>query len=79
MKNHNQQNDARRAVFANGKNYRWNEDPYLTEDDRSANNTVLLEMKAYEAEGSKKNQGFFTTFSPEDILSFLTTKMQNEG
>jgi len=55
MKNHNQQNETRRAIFANGKIYRWDEDPYLTENDRSIPNTVLLKMKAYEAEGSKKN------------------------
>lgn len=72
MKNHNAQNQVRRDITIDGKIYRWVDDPLLTDADKNVPNTVLLSMKDFLHEGGKRNQGFFTTISPEEILSHLT-------
>ena len=36
-------------------------------------------MKEFQAENAKRNQGFFTTIGPEEILSMLTQKMTEQS
>jgi hypothetical protein len=69
---------VRRGDAEGSFNYRWNEDPELTEGERNDPSTVLLALKEYEA-GAKKTHGFFSTIPPEEILSKLTEnlKVQN--
>jgi limonene-1,2-epoxide hydrolase len=36
-------------------------------------------MKEFQAENAKRNQGFFTTIGPEEILTMLTQKMADKN
>ena len=74
MKNHIE-TQPRRGDAEGNVNYRWNEDPELTEGERNDPNTVLLALKEYQ-EGSNRTHGFFSTIPPEEILSKLTENLK---
>lgn len=77
MKNHIE-TQPRRGDAEGNVNYRWNEDPELTEGEKNDPNTVLLALKEYQ-EGSNRTHGFFSTIPPEEILSKLTENLKHQN
>lgn len=72
------QNQPRRGAIGGGKKYRWVEDPELTEEERQDPNTLLLRLNSFN-DDPDNTRGFFSNFSPEDILQHLSTKMEEQG
>lgn len=68
----------RRDFAVDRVNYRWTEDPELTDGDRNDANTVLLALKDYQ-DGPNREHGFFSTMPPEEIFSKLTENLSDQG